>query len=63
MKDVLIHDLELGKVLERDVNDLSGGELRRFAIAVVCVQEADVYIRSTSRRRTSTSSSASRRRR
>lgn len=44
MKDVLIEDLELGKVLERDVNDLSGGELQRFATAVVCVQEADVYM-------------------
>ena len=43
-KDVLIRDLDLAKVLERDVNDLSGGELQRFAIAVVCVQEADVYM-------------------
>jgi ABC-type iron transport system FetAB ATPase subunit len=30
--------------LERNVGDLSGGELQRFAIAVVAVQEADIYM-------------------
>jgi len=34
----------LTKVLDRDINDLSGGELQRFAIAVVSVQQADVYM-------------------
>lgn len=33
---------ELGNVGNRSIEDLSGGELQRFAIAVVCVQEADV---------------------
>lgn len=30
--------------MNRDVAILSGGELQRFALAVVCVQEADVYM-------------------
>jgi len=33
---------DLTKVLERTVEALSGGELQRFAIAVVAVQEADM---------------------
>jgi len=39
-----IEDLDLKKVLQRNIVDLSGGELQRFAIAVVCVQEADIYM-------------------
>lgn len=35
---------DLQPVLERNVGDLSGGELQRFAIAVVAVQEADIYM-------------------
>lgn len=34
---------ELHQVNDRDINLLSGGELQRFAIGVVCVQQADVY--------------------
>lgn len=37
-------DLDLNHVLEREVDVLSGGELQRFAIAIVCVQGADVYM-------------------
>lgn len=37
-------DLDLVQVFQRNVEDLSGGELQRFAIAVVCIQEADVYM-------------------
>lgn len=33
---------ELRQVQDRDVDLLSGGELQRFAIAMVCVQKADV---------------------
>jgi len=44
MKESLINSLDLNKVLDREVGDLSGGELQRFAIAVVCVQEADIYM-------------------
>ena len=35
---------ELDKLLMRNVEDLSGGELQRFAICVVCVQQANVYM-------------------
>jgi translation initiation factor RLI1 len=31
-------------VLDRNVENLSGGELQRFAIAVVAAQQADVYM-------------------
>ena len=34
--------IELRQVLDRDINLLSGGELQRFAIGTVCVQQADV---------------------
>eukprot|EP01120_Amphizonella_sp_Union-15-10_P001702 TRINITY_DN11850_c0_g1_i1.p1 TRINITY_DN11850_c0_g1~~TRINITY_DN11850_c0_g1_i1.p1 ORF type:complete len:611 (+),score=115.73 TRINITY_DN11850_c0_g1_i1:56-1888(+) len=43
-KEQLYEDLDLSKVLDRDIEHLSGGELQRFAIAVVCVQEADIYM-------------------
>ncbi|KAK4942418.1 Fe-S cluster-binding ribosome biosynthesis protein [Elasticomyces elasticus] len=36
--------LELNQVKDREVALLSGGELQRFAIALVCVQQADVYM-------------------
>ena len=36
--------LELNHLLERDIGALSGGELQRFAIGMVCVQKADVYM-------------------
>jgi len=42
--DEMIDALDLGNVLNRDIIDLSGGELQRFAIGVVCVQEADIYM-------------------
>eukprot|EP00543_Licmophora_paradoxa_P013876 CAMPEP_0202475284 /NCGR_PEP_ID=MMETSP1360-20130828/92818_1 /ASSEMBLY_ACC=CAM_ASM_000848 /TAXON_ID=515479 /ORGANISM="Licmophora paradoxa, Strain CCMP2313" /LENGTH=641 /DNA_ID=CAMNT_0049102433 /DNA_START=6 /DNA_END=1931 /DNA_ORIENTATION=+ len=37
-------EAELNHVLDRDVRVLSGGELQRFAIAVVAVQQSDVYM-------------------
>jgi len=43
-KDTMCKDLELTKVMDREIGDLSGGELQRFAIAVVGVQKADVYM-------------------
>ena len=33
---------ELNQVQDRDIGQLSGGELQRFAIGIVCVQQADV---------------------
>jgi ATP-binding cassette subfamily E protein 1 len=38
--------LELNKVLDREVSQLSGGELQRFAIAMSCIQRADVYVKT-----------------
>ena len=38
----LIISIELNHIMDRDVNLLSGGELQRFAIGTVCVQQADV---------------------
>ncbi|KAF7309968.1 RNAse L inhibitor-type ATP-binding cassette protein [Mycena indigotica] len=43
-KQQMCDDLELNAVLQRDVTQLSGGELQRFAIALSCVQNADVYM-------------------
>jgi ATP-binding cassette, sub-family E, member 1 len=40
--EALIDVLELRNVLTREVGQLSGGELQRFAIAMSCVQRADV---------------------
>jgi len=43
-KDFLLDILDLHNVVGRGVQDLSGGELQRFAIAVVAVQKADVFM-------------------
>lgn len=43
-KSKLCDVLELNEVLTREVNQLSGGELQRFAIAMTCIQRADVYV-------------------
>jgi len=42
--DTLLPELDLDHLLDREVDKLSGGELQRFAIAVVAVQIADVYM-------------------
>ncbi|KAK1769515.1 P-loop containing nucleoside triphosphate hydrolase protein [Phialemonium atrogriseum] len=42
--DEVLDVLELRHIYDRDVNLLSGGELQRFAIGTVCVQQADVYM-------------------
>jgi len=44
LKQTMCEDLELNTFLDRAIADLSGGELQRFAIAVVCVQQADVFM-------------------
>uniref|UniRef100_M4DA75 ABC transporter E family member 2 n=1 Tax=Brassica campestris TaxID=3711 RepID=M4DA75_BRACM len=44
MKAELCADLELNQVIDRDVVNLSGGELQRFAIAVVAIQNAEIYM-------------------
>lgn len=40
----IVDALDLTDVLDRDIENLSGGELQRFAIAVVAVQKADIYM-------------------
>lgn len=40
----IIKILELEKLLERNVKDLSGGELQRVAIAACLLQKADLYL-------------------
>ena len=45
-KQKLCDVLELNQVLSREVGQLSGGELQRFAIAMTCIQRADVYVSS-----------------
>lgn len=42
--DYIMKLLELDPVMKRDVDQLSGGELQRFALAMTCVQEANVYM-------------------
>ena len=44
MADQLYKDLDLGHLKERGIEALSGGELQRFAIVVVCVLDANVYM-------------------
>jgi ATP-binding cassette subfamily E protein 1 len=36
--------LELEHIQDREVDQLSGGELQRFAIGVTCVQDAQIYM-------------------
>lgn len=42
--DEIMDTLELNHVADREIAVLSGGELQRFAIALVAVQKADVYM-------------------
>lgn len=41
---IICDTLDLNNVQDRNVEDLSGGELQRFAIAMVCIQNADIYM-------------------
>ena len=42
--DLAINMLDLQGVLDREIKNLSGGELQRFIIAMICVQDADIYM-------------------
>lgn len=42
--DYIIRLLELKHVMNREVENLSGGELQRFALGMTCVQDANVYM-------------------
>ncbi|XP_038588528.1 ATP-binding cassette sub-family E member 1 [Micropterus salmoides] len=41
---IVCKQLDLSHLRERNVEDLSGGELQRFACAVVCIQKADIFM-------------------
>ncbi|KAF0028974.1 hypothetical protein F2P81_018079 [Scophthalmus maximus] len=41
---IVCKQLDLTHLRERNVEDLSGGELQRFACAVVCIQRADIFM-------------------
>merc|ERR1712137_434246 len=43
-KEEIVNALDIAKVEEREVKVLSGGELQRFAIGMVCIQQADIYM-------------------
>jgi len=43
-KEQLCTELELNHLQERDIGDLSGGELQRFAICTAAMQNADVFM-------------------
>jgi ATP-binding cassette subfamily E protein 1 len=42
--DQITTDLDLIKILDRDISVLSGGELQRFAICATILQEANIYM-------------------
>ncbi|CAN8064363.1 unnamed protein product [Agarophyton chilense] len=42
--DHIARELQLVDLLDREINVLSGGELQRFALAMVAVQQAEVYM-------------------
>jgi len=44
IRDSIISQLDLSTVTNREIDKLSGGELQRFAIGVVCIQDADIYM-------------------
>jgi len=44
LQDRVCTGLDLHGVKSRNVEDLSGGELQRFAIAMVCIQKADIFM-------------------
>jgi ATP-binding cassette subfamily E protein 1 len=43
LKDV-IESLDLGKIMDRELANLSGGELQRVAVAATVLKDADVYL-------------------
>ncbi|KZV79925.1 RNAse L inhibitor-type ATP binding cassette protein [Exidia glandulosa HHB12029] len=43
-KEEIVEALQLREVLTREVQQLSGGELQRFAIAMSCIRKVDVYM-------------------
>jgi len=44
IQDRICDILDLNRVRDRSLADLSGGELQRFACAMVCIQKADIFM-------------------
>jgi len=44
MLDEIVDDLEIGHLLDRDLDILSGGELQRVAIATAIIRDAKIYL-------------------
>lgn len=44
ISEKLIEELDLGKLLDRDISQLSGGELQRTAIMIVAMQNVGIYM-------------------
>ena len=44
LKEQMSIDLDLTHLMERDIAQLSGGELQRFAIMIVALQKVDIYM-------------------
>jgi len=40
----VLSELDLSHLTERQLADLSGGELQRFSIAIVCISDANIYM-------------------
>ncbi|MEM7819685.1 MAG: ribosome biogenesis/translation initiation ATPase RLI, partial [Candidatus Aenigmatarchaeota archaeon] len=43
-KDILIRQLDLEKLMEKKIKNLSGGELQRIAIALCLLKDCDLYL-------------------
>lgn len=44
LMETVVEALDLDNILERQIGQLSGGELQRFIIGLTCVQKADIYM-------------------
>lgn len=42
--EYVIKEMELTHLMDRNISDLSGGELQRFAISMLLIQKADIYM-------------------
>jgi ATP-binding cassette subfamily E protein 1 len=43
-REALLEEMELSHLLDRQVQELSGGEIQRFAIVCACLKDANVYM-------------------
>lgn len=43
-QEEICESFDLSNVKDRQISDLSGGELQRFACAMVCIQKGDIFM-------------------